>query len=125
MAKQGWKLASKSTTPQAVPLSLETRQDTDIDKAYYRKRLDPLSNHLGITNEGFFHNMRWPWFRYDFGGVSYPLEVALYYPSLNLAIDFGEEASETLEAKKKLLKENDIRYARLASPGDFKRLEGI
>ena len=130
----GWKQASKSTRPSAIPSSIETRHEPEVtqkkedarDVSYFRKRLDPLSNHLGITTEGFYHNMRWEWFRYDFGGVSYPLQVALYYPSLNLAIDIApNDSREVAEAKKKLLAEKKIRYAILASAGDFKRLEGL
>ena len=73
------------------------------------RSLDPLSQALKCSH--YYRNMRWDWFRFDFGGIKHPMEVARFYPQIKLAIDFDfHKDKQVQEHKQELFKEQKIKY---------------
>lgn len=130
MAKAGFKRSSRDTRIEAAPKSFETRAnaisvDYDKDKNPRKKRLDPISDVIGASDQGYYYKMRWSWLTQEFGGINYPLEVTRYYPKINLALDIStQESDETLELKKKLMALHGITYKILNHPNDLAALQG-
>ena len=120
MAKAGWKKAKTLDQIDAglsalKSSSTETRRflgvtDTESQDLPTRRknRLDPLTEKLGCT--GYYHAMRWEWFKYEYGGVKYALEVSRFYQERNIAIDIQPKDKEYVELKRILLQKHDIKY---------------
>lgn len=95
--------------------------DTEDKSDTFRKsRMDALTERLGCTS--YFHKMRWPWFKFEYGGVMYPLEIDRYYQEIKLAIDIGKVNESMKKYKEEVLKENNIKYIIIESATDMKNL---
>lgn len=132
MAKAGWK---KAKTLDHVDSKLMVEKSSSFETKNFfaalepkpdlptrRQRLDPLTEYLECKI--YYSQMRWAWFRYEFLGNTYALEVSRYYPEKNLAIDIDPKDREHLDLKERLLADNNIKYIIINSAGDIASLGG-
>jgi len=120
MAKAGWKkaktldqidagLSALKSSSTETRRFLGTADSESQDLPTRRKnRLDPLTEKLKCS--GYFHAMRWEWFKYEYGGVRYALEVSRFYQERNIAIDIQPKDKEHVELKRVLLQKHNIKY---------------
>lgn len=136
MAKSGWKKGKTMDQLDAGLMSLrssslETKkfipQERSKEDVWSRpQRLDPLTEYIGCKS--YFAQMRWTWFRYEFLGKSYALEVSRFYQERNLAIDIipgydPQKKTEHILLKEELLSQHNIKYVIIKSAGDIEGLE--
>ncbi len=132
MAKAGWKkaktldqidagLSTLKSSSSETRRFLGSNMDTESQDMPTRKKnkLDPLTEKLGCT--GYFHAMRWEWFKYEYGGIRYALEVSRFYQEKNIAIDIQPKDKEHVELKRILLQKHNIKYLVVDSFDDVMR----
>ncbi len=133
MSKAGWKKAKRidqidaglstfKSSPSEVKKYLGQSIDTESQDKPTRKKnvLDPLTEYLGCT--AYYAAMRWDWFKYEYGGVKYALEVSRFYHEKNLAIDIAPKDRSMIELKISLLKRHNIAYVVLDSVTDLQSI---
>ena len=133
MSKAGWKkakkidqvdagLAAMKSSSSEVKHLLNQKMDSEYTDLPTRKKnkLDPLTEYLGC--QGYYASMRWEWFKYEYGGVKYALEVSRYYQEKSLAMDIAPVDRSMIELKISLLKRHNINYVVLDSVTDLKNV---
>lgn len=130
MSKAGWKKAKRidqidaglstlKSSPSEVKKYLGPSVEPEATDVPVRRKneLDPLTKYLGCTS--YYAAMRWEWFKYEYGGVKYSLEVSRYYQEKNLAIDIAPKDRSMIDLKISLLKRHNIAYVVLDSVTDL------
>lgn len=112
-------LRLKSLTHEKSKIESKTDRE-DQSETFRRRRMDPLTEHLGCTS--YYHKMRWPWLVFKMGTLSHSLEVDRYYHEKKLAIDIGKINVDHKEQKKDLFESRGIKYIVLENALDMKSL---
>jgi len=115
----GWKKgrdANRGFLLSTPPKKIAEENEEPLKK----QRLDPLTDRLGCTH--YQQGKRWPWFLYEYGGVTYPLDVTRFYPERNLALDIKPQDRNLCALKSKMLREQGINYSALESVHDLDSL---
>ena len=111
--------AIEKTLPQDLKPAADWKELED-DAPTRKRNVDPLSEQLGATTDGYYYKMTWNWLRYDVKGAKYRLSVDRYYHTKKVAIDMNVDADDQqfINLKKDLCEAHGIQYFWLKNMDD-------